>query len=78
MQLFSNTETRQALFNVFDDLIDEPSIDSWDVMDQFLTDNSHDDYVGLSFKRICGKTLTASQEEEVQLVAGPPRLPKSV
>jgi len=76
MQLFSNTETRQALFNVFNDLIDEPSIDSWDVMDQFPTDNSHDDYVGLSFKRICAKTVTASEEEEVQVVAGPSSLPK--
>jgi hypothetical protein len=78
MQLSCNTETRQALFNVFDDLIDEPSIDSWDVMDQFPPDNSHDENGGLIFKRLCAETSTASQEEEVQLVAGPSSLPKYV
>ncbi len=47
-------------------------------MDQFPPDNSHDENGSRIFKRLCAETLIDSQEEEVQLVAGPSRLPKYV
>jgi len=69
MQHFSNTDWQNALFNVFDDaalLQDMAPTDSWDVMDQFPPDNSHDAGGGLIFNIVCDEVLSSSQEVQVE------------
>jgi len=65
MQHFSNTDWQNRLFNVFDDaalLQDMAPTDSWDVMDQFPPDNSHDASGSLIFNIVCDEVLSSSQE----------------
>ena len=74
MQHFSNTDWQNALFNVFDDaalLQDMAPTNSWDVMDQFPPDNSHDTGGGLIFNIVCDEVLSSSQEVQVEAAPWP-------